>query len=206
MEESGRELVPKRLLREKAPELALEAASVVFAVLVALAVDEWRDNRANAQLATRARASIIEEIRANRADLSESREDNQAILASIDQALSKIDTDETVQVNVDFSVSLLSSSAWETAQMTRSVHFLEYEWLAKISTLYELQEFYEDLQSELVSYFTGVDGDCTDGEPEILLRGLRRHVETVSRIHDNLLDEYTEILGESGSASIAVEE
>jgi hypothetical protein len=48
-------------LREKLPELLLEAVSVVFAVLLALAVDEWREPRSRNTLA--ARASILEEIR-----------------------------------------------------------------------------------------------------------------------------------------------
>lgn len=65
------------------------------------------------------------------------------------------------------------------------------------SATYELQDFYEDLPSELVSYFTRVDG--TVDSPEIALKGLRRHVEGASRIGAALLEEHTEILGEGGA-------
>jgi len=52
-------------IKNKLPELILEAAFVVFAVLLALGVDEWRENRTNQKLADRTRDNIIEEIHAN---------------------------------------------------------------------------------------------------------------------------------------------
>jgi hypothetical protein len=45
-----------RSLLTKLPELALEAAMVVFAVLVALGVEGWNDERQMREFADRARA------------------------------------------------------------------------------------------------------------------------------------------------------
>lgn len=47
--------------------LALEAVAIVFSVLVALAVDEWREARQNRALVERSASSIAAEVRANRA-------------------------------------------------------------------------------------------------------------------------------------------
>ena len=52
-------------LRDKLPELLIEAGSVAFAVLLALFVDQWRENRSNIQLAERAEESIMAEVRNN---------------------------------------------------------------------------------------------------------------------------------------------
>jgi len=54
-----------RSLLTKLPELALEAVMVVFAVLVALGVEEWSDERQMREFADRARAGVIVEMRAN---------------------------------------------------------------------------------------------------------------------------------------------
>jgi hypothetical protein len=77
-------------LREKLPELLLEAASVVFAVLLALAVDEWRETRSRNALAARARASILEEIRGNATELRNTRDNNRALLRHVEEALLQI--------------------------------------------------------------------------------------------------------------------
>lgn len=50
-------------------DLALEAGAIILSVLAALAVDEWREGRANAALVARATASIVDEVRANRAEI-----------------------------------------------------------------------------------------------------------------------------------------
>jgi len=56
-------------LRAKLPEILLEAASVLVAVLLAFAVDEWRDAREKRQLADRARSTVVAELRVNREEL-----------------------------------------------------------------------------------------------------------------------------------------
>src|SRR5262245_21855151 len=77
-------------LRDKLPELLLEAASVVFAVLLALAVDEWRETKSQKALAARARASILEEIRGNESELRDARDKNHALMQRIEEALLRV--------------------------------------------------------------------------------------------------------------------
>ena len=61
-------------VRAKLPELLLEAVSVVFAVLVALAANEWRQNLADKQVAHRALTGIAEEMRASLEEFGSGRE------------------------------------------------------------------------------------------------------------------------------------
>src|SRR5689334_4619331 len=70
-------------LREKLPEILIEAASVVVAVLLAFAVDEWRDARAKREVAERAKRSIVSELQANRDELSRSFGENAAHLRDL---------------------------------------------------------------------------------------------------------------------------
>ena len=48
------------------PRVLVESALIVFSVLVALAVDEWRDQRATATRPREAVAAITAELQANR--------------------------------------------------------------------------------------------------------------------------------------------
>ena len=52
-------------VRRRLPELAAEALMVVFAVLVALGVEEWREERQLRAFADRARAAVDQEIELN---------------------------------------------------------------------------------------------------------------------------------------------
>ena len=54
-----------RVRRARVMELALEATMVVFAVLVALALEEWRQERRLQGFADRARSSVVAELEAN---------------------------------------------------------------------------------------------------------------------------------------------
>jgi hypothetical protein len=102
-------------LREKLPELLLEAVSVVFAVLLALAVDEWRETRSREALAARARASILEEIRSNESELRNTRDNHRALLPQVEEALLQIQQKRDTSLQFNFKIALLSSAAWNTA-------------------------------------------------------------------------------------------
>ena len=99
-------------LRQKAPELALEAISVVFAVLVALAVDEWREERQYRELAERAVVAVAAEIESNRTELGGSLAENQALLERVREAAEDTVLPPTFSVNYQYS--LLSTAAWQT--------------------------------------------------------------------------------------------
>lgn len=55
----------------------------MLAVLVALAVDGWREERANQELATLARTSILDEARGNLEEIQSRRADHIAVLEAL---------------------------------------------------------------------------------------------------------------------------
>ena len=57
----------------------VESALIVFSVLVALAVDEWRDSRTQRVRAEAALAAILSETEANRAAMQRARDLHQSI-------------------------------------------------------------------------------------------------------------------------------
>jgi hypothetical protein len=154
-------------LREKFPELALEAGMVVFAVIVALGVDQWRESRQNAGLADRALAGIAAEIDSNRKELAKNGEANRALLAQIREAVR--DSVLPEDFNVNFEYSLISASAWETAQVTQATQFIPLDRVQTLAKLYGLQALFQASQDKVMDFILSV-GDLADREPERIPR------------------------------------
>lgn len=192
----------KGRLREKLPELLLETGSVVFAVLLALGVDEWRERRNQEALAERARASILEEIRANREDLRSSREPNRALLRKIEAALprlaedpgARIEEGSDVQLAVTFQVALLSSAAWQTAQMTQAAHFLDFDWVTRVSRVYDQQALYLTNQSGIVELISSM-AEIEEDDPHRMFTIIAHRLRVNLAMQEELLEQYGKAAG-----------
>lgn len=156
-----------RTLRSKFPELALEAVMVVFALGGALGVDAWREGRQNEELAARALDGIAAEIRSNRAELSANTRANQELLARVQEARRERVLPE--DFSVTFEYSLISSSAWESAQVTRATQFIPLERVQTLAKLYGLQSLFLESQDKVMDFILTV-GDIAEREPERIPR------------------------------------
>jgi hypothetical protein len=179
-------------LKTKLPELILEAAFVVFAVLLALGVDEWRENRTNQKLADRTRDSIIEEIHANYLELNSTRSSYDSLLIQLENDLINLKNESIIEIEVDFSISLLSSAAWHTAQMTQVANFLDLNWIIEVSRLYEIQELYEDRQKSLVTLISDMDRNQAE-DPHQLITLILSKLRTLIRLQDGFMEAYSNI-------------
>ncbi|MEM7353955.1 MAG: hypothetical protein AAF657_24350 [Acidobacteriota bacterium] len=180
----------KSKLREKVPEMILEAVSVVLAVLLALAVDAWREDRRHAREADRARQGVLDEIASNHEELAENAEGNRAMLATVRQVVEALGTEEDQGSSAEFSVALLSSATWDTAKLTLSVDHLDFDWVARISKLYELQGLFNRRQDELVSFLSS---GTLGYEEDQFVRSMHRRLETVVELQDGLLVAYAKM-------------
>ncbi|HWM89476.1 MAG TPA: hypothetical protein VN493_01775 [Thermoanaerobaculia bacterium] len=183
-------------LREKLPELLLEAVSVVFAVLLALAVDEWRETRSRNALAARARASILEEIRNNESELRNTQDNNRALLRQVEEALLQILQKRDMALQFHFEIALLSSASWNTAQMTQAANFLDFDWVRRVSNVYELQGLYVTSQSAVVERLSGIS-EILEDDPRRMLTIIAERLRVALRIQDSLLEEYGKVLSAS---------
>lgn len=186
-------------LREKLPELILEAVSVVFAVLLALGVDEWRETRSQNALAERARASILEEIRSNEAELRRTREANRALLQRIEETLARGRQGPELTLEFNFQIALVSSASWHTAQMTQAASFLDFDWVRRVSKVYEFQDVYVTSQSAVVDRISGIS-EILENDPFRMLRIIADRLRTNLELQDSLLEKYENIL-KAGRAS-----
>ena len=147
-------------LREKLPEILIEGLFVVFAILLALAADEWSENRQNREVAERALQGIETEMLRNREELARSHGPNQLLLEQLTAVVS--DDQPVTSVDFMFDYSLLSDAAWETAQVTQAIHFADYELVQQIARMYDLQELFVEGQRGVVEQMSGMVGGLRD--------------------------------------------
>lgn len=195
-------------LRAKLPELVVEGASVAFAVLLALAVDEWREDRSNRELAEQAEQSILAEVRGNRDRLLEKDRERDSLVAytrTVRKSL--VDGEEPDSITINVNPALLTRTAWETAQITRALHFIQYERVASIGRLYEFQTLYEDTEDVLVRMLAGLETldwdepvDALDTLLPVLIR-VDTFADLLATIYDSVLEDGLDTLG-SDSASV----
>ena len=141
-----------RSVGRRIAELTLEAMLIVFAVIIALAVDQYWESHEEVELAETALLSIRSEIERNHEQLLDNREDNrssarhtQTILQSIREGATDVPP-----ALVDYSFSLIGDDAWQTAQATRAIHFMDFSLVTQISQIYRIQEFFTARQDRVV--------------------------------------------------------
>ena len=112
--------------------------------------------------------------------------------------LEEIEAGLSSEVRVDFSYSLLSSAAWQTAQVTQAAHYLEYEWIIRVSRLYDLQEQFRESQSAILDQI-GDFGATAAGAGDMgpMLRALRGRMGIVVGLQDGLIGAYETVLEEA---------
>ena len=133
-------------LRAKLPEIAFEAVSIVFAVVLALGVDQWREDRTLRRQAERARLAIIKELRTNRDELAGCIARNENWYADIAAVLRKPGVPTDMRPSMSWAV--LSSAALQTAQGTQASQFFDYDWLIQVAQVYEAQALFANAQAE----------------------------------------------------------
>ena len=194
-------------LREKLPEILLEAASVVVAVLLAFAVDEWRDARAKREVAERAQRSILSELRANRDELGRTHAANAAHLKDLEATLEKLEAEphaKDAQVQLGFNVAELSDAAWETARTTQAAQLMSFDWVVDIARVYETQALYKTTQLDMLQRTRSAIAQFGPAaRPADIVRPLRSELDTFQSLAEQLRTGYDRALngihGEHGS-------
>ncbi len=169
--------------------LLAEVVSVVFAVLVALALDEWWEDRENDANARASLVAIAEEMRENRDELSGGDAAEVAeMMEQLDSAIAIFERGETPEgASINWNLALLSSAAWETAQLNRATTYMELDRVVDLAQVYEFQRYYSRIQDDLFDSISGLRaGEGIADE----LRGLRSRLATALGLRSQLANLY----------------
>ena len=183
-------------LRERLPDIAMEVFSVVFAVSLALFVNEWRQDRSDQALAARALEAVVEEVRSNRDGLVSTVEQHQESLDSLRVTIAAIDAGaiDSLGGSLQYDVALLKGTAWETARMTQVIIYMDYDVVAQLSGIYELQGLYMRLTDNFVDNMLSQDRPGDIAEARDMYLHHVGYLSNLSKLGQQLLDEYDGIL------------
>ena len=130
-------------------KIIFEFISVSFAVLFAILLNQWREDRNNKDLAQKAIVNVREEFIENKEILVKFIPNHKSILVEIDSVINSSDKDN-VPVIKNININLINSSAWEMAKITNAVYYLDFDIVNNLSKIYKLQAYYESIVKQYI--------------------------------------------------------
>jgi hypothetical protein len=185
---------PLRRLLGSLPRLLLEMLGVVFAVVVALAADEWREDRDLTERAATARQAVLAELAANRDEVERTRESMDSAVARLGEAVRGIEAGESTPVDVDLELPDFSDAAWRITQVTDAASRLDFAWLTRVARVYAAQDLYADVRGEVVRTMASLGSSG----PDPGITRLRNQLGIMLQLHRQLVDDYDAVLAEAG--------
>jgi hypothetical protein len=173
-EPAARPSLRERLI-EKLPEILIEAASVVLALLLALALNGWNEDRAMRARGDAARTAILAELRENR------------------QEIQNAQPKQSHELSINLGISLLSEAAWRAGLATQASQTIDFSWMTRVAKVYELQESYQRAQGLAVDQLSSIPADPNLGGQQIA-RSLIPRMSALSQLADGLARSYDDVL------------
>lgn len=181
-------------LRDKLPEIFIEAGSVVLALMLAFAINEWHDRRQEDERAAVAREAILRELHANASEITSTRNALAPILASLRGALDETQA-EPRKLEVNLNLSLLSSAAWHAALATQASQRIDFEWMTRVAKVYELQDNFLHVQEAAVDQLAALPPGGDAGGRRIAAALLPRF-SALAQLADGLAASYVDVFGD----------
>lgn len=183
-------------VREKLPEILIEACSVALAVLLALWANEWSDERKLRQQSAALEAAVDAELRSNLADLEGSRSQLRAALGEARRYLDPAGAGMR-SLRFDVGLSLLSEAAFRTAQSSDAVQRLDTGWRIEAARTYELQALYERQQEALLDTLNAIVSDTGALPASARVRTAELRLRTMLELNQQLAGQYRALLARS---------
>lgn len=183
-------------MREWIIRATVESVLIVTSILLALAVDEWRENEGHEELANQALLSFAREIRQNQARI----EDAAPYHRGLRQVIARLAYDERGGSAADLQSvveglepTVLLNTAWETAVATGALNYMGYETVSALSLTYSLQERFEDFSRTRLPRLNPL-GTSSESELRVAIRQALNYVQELSQREQELIGIYQQAL------------
>ncbi|MBV6644672.1 MAG: hypothetical protein KI790_04450 [Cyclobacteriaceae bacterium] len=175
--------------------VALEFLSIVFAVLLALGLNHWREARINQQLAEGSFDRIQQEIIRNTEELKTSlQEFDNRIEAIATKKGELVETGTIADMSWSYAHPVLAINAWKTAAITQAVLHMEPDQVEQLADIYSIQEMYMEFGFK---FFDRVpEMSRFKNEPDVMIEIIETHYAISRSIAETLLTGYQEFLEE----------
>lgn len=185
------------------PRVIFESALITVSILLALALDEWREDRQDLQTVEQALSNFLSEIEQNKARVDDAAPFNLGLRNVLDQRYREgnIESiDEFISILESYTPVVLQSTAWETALATGSVTKMDYSLVSALSLTYGLQNRYQESSRQTISDLTSPQNLSTD-RLELAIYNSVRYLDAVTLMESELSVVYDEAEAVIRSAS-----
>lgn len=176
------------------PQVLFESALIVVSILVALGLDEWRENREDEETVRQALANFGSEIHQNKARIEDATPFNQGLL---DVLRGRYDgggiesVDEFIILAESYTPVVLQSTAWETALATGSLAKMDYNLVSALSLTYSLQNRYQLATRSGLDNLTGPQ-NLSEDSLDLAIYNSVRYLSNSTSMEEELGVIYTE--------------
>jgi hypothetical protein len=175
-------------------KLLIEVFSIVLGVLLALAVNEWSEQRAHQTQAESALQNISNELNSNLEFLTLLHENNSAVIRAMSEE-QDVKPDEERNLIPGLQVR---ETAWETLLSTGVSNYVEYETILMLSEAYSLQGIYKQTGMQLTEAAMNVAAYATVLGTEVDNQQFQNqflaYFEILVTIEEELLKSYSRVI------------
>lgn len=129
-------------------KLGVETFFVVLGVLLALALDEWRQGRRDQEVVRLALQNIRQEIQGNRIEARRALAHHHDLLRRLEA---------TPGIGVALKPAMIRNNAWQAAQSSQAAARMHFSSVAAFSKMEELQDAYQGLLAGVMPTIYQVD-------------------------------------------------
>ncbi len=136
-------------LKNSAVTLTIQILSIIFSILLALSLNEWKESRNNRHLALTTLRNFKEELTNNKSAIETALKDQQVFLESLRQAGKGGAGGENAVPLPDINMPDVLTTAWETALITKAMVYIDYDLISNLSELYLQQKWLISLEDKV---------------------------------------------------------
>lgn len=159
--------------RELLSKALFESALIVFSILLALAINEWKENRDHERLARQALENFEREIQENSSRVERGIPYHSHLL----EAFKKSRSVSEIPGWQGIDAPILQDTAWQTALATNALGQIRYDTVSALSRVYTSQKSFEKTSEDVTATLVAQGlSDGVAGQMNDLLiaeRGLR---------------------------------
>ena len=178
----------------------LEVASIVFAVLLALWLEGWREDIEHQHQAQENLDRVIAEVQQNRSDLIESTALHETYIEALSAALKDDDVSLSKlgpYLKVDGGAT--SDAAWQSARLSVSISRIPTDVTMQLAALYDTQAYYADYLNFFFQRYIDLISEIQDGPtPDVATRKFARHLAVTNLLASQLIRRYDQFLADQG--------
>ena len=182
-------------------KIAVEMFSIIFAVMLALGIEDWMQDRERDDRAALMMERITAEVQNNRDELKKAIADNNKFAEGLKKALRKENTTfEDVSPFIQMSAGSINNSAWSSAQMTNVITYMPIETVGQLASLYDTQSYYTKFAQGFIQGFADYSvGVQQPDQMKMVTKKFITNLMIMNSLASNIVDGYDTFLSERKS-------